>query len=34
MAAADDWVNYVRQYAPCSVFLAAHPVIPREVVGS
>jgi len=32
-AAADDWVNYVRQYAPCSVFLAAHPVIPREVVA-
>jgi hypothetical protein len=30
-ATADDWLSYVRRNAPCSVFLAAHPVIPREV---
>jgi hypothetical protein len=33
-AAADEWVNYVRHHAPCSVFLAAHPVIQREVVAT
>ncbi len=27
-----DWVHYVLQNAPCSVFLASHPVIPKEVV--
>jgi hypothetical protein len=34
-SAADpnDWMTHVRQHAPCSVFLAAHPVIPREVVA-
>ena len=30
VAAADDWINYVRQHAPCSVFLAAHPAIPAR----
>jgi hypothetical protein len=30
---SSDWINYVRQHAPCSVFLAAHPEIPREVVA-
>lgn len=29
-----NWLNYVRQNAPCSVFLAAHPVIPREAVAT
>jgi nucleotide-binding universal stress UspA family protein len=28
----DRLASYVRQYAPCSVFLAAHPEIPRELV--
>jgi hypothetical protein len=28
-----DWLSYVRQHSPCSVFLAAHPVVPRETVG-
>jgi nucleotide-binding universal stress UspA family protein len=31
--AVDDWVTYVLQHAPCSVFIAAHPAIPREVVA-
>jgi amino acid transporter len=26
-----DWAYYVLQNAPCSVFLASHPVIPKEV---
>jgi nucleotide-binding universal stress UspA family protein len=30
---ADDWMAYVVQHAPCSVFIAIHPTIPREVVG-
>jgi amino acid transporter/nucleotide-binding universal stress UspA family protein len=29
----DDWMAYVVQHAPCSVFIAIHPTIPREVVG-
>jgi hypothetical protein len=29
---SQDWAQYVRQNSPCSVFLAAHPLIPREVV--
>ena len=33
-ASSDDWLNHVRQNAPCSIFLAAHPVIPREVVAT
>jgi hypothetical protein len=28
-----DWVHYVLQNAPCSVFLASHPVIPKELVS-
>jgi hypothetical protein len=32
-AAADDWRNYVLQNAACGVFIAAHPAIPREIVG-
>jgi hypothetical protein len=28
-----QWLNYVRQHSPCAVFLAGHPVIPREAVG-
>jgi len=28
-----DWAYYVLQNAPCSVFLASHPVIPKEVVA-
>ncbi len=32
-AAADDCLSYVLHHAPCSVFLAVHPAIPREVVG-
>ena len=30
----DDWINYVRQYAPCNVLLAAHPVIPARGRGN
>ena len=26
-----DWAYYVLQNAPCSVFLASHPVVPKEV---
>jgi hypothetical protein len=32
-AAAEDWMSFVLQHAPCSVFIAVHPTIPREVVG-
>ncbi|HVT29510.1 MAG TPA: universal stress protein, partial [Lacipirellulaceae bacterium] len=28
-----DWMSYVVSHAPCSVFIAVHPTIPREVVG-
>jgi nucleotide-binding universal stress UspA family protein len=28
-----DWPVYVLQHAPCSVFIAVHPAIPREAVG-
>jgi amino acid transporter/nucleotide-binding universal stress UspA family protein len=28
-----DWVRYVLQNSPCSVFLASHPMIPKEVVS-
>ncbi len=30
---AGEWVRTVLQNAPCSVFLASHPVIPREVMS-
>src|SRR5262249_28708787 len=30
---ADDWAYFVLQNAPCSVFLASHPVVPKEVVA-
>ncbi len=30
---AGKWVSEVFRLAPCSVFLASHPVIPKEVVG-
>jgi nucleotide-binding universal stress UspA family protein len=30
-AVESDWAYYVLQNAPCSVFLASHPVIPKEV---
>ena len=29
----DDWLSYVVTHAPCSVFIAVHPAIPREVVA-
>jgi hypothetical protein len=29
----DTWTRYVVQHAPCSVFCAAHPAIPREIVA-
>ena len=32
-ADADDWMSYVVTHAACSVFIAVHPAIPREVVG-
>jgi hypothetical protein len=32
-AAPDDWMSFVVHHAPCSVFIAVHPTIPREVVG-
>jgi hypothetical protein len=28
-----DWPVYILQHAPCSVFIAVHPAIPREAVG-
>ncbi len=28
-----NWMTYVVHHAPCGVFLAVHPAIPREVVG-
>lgn len=28
-----DWLTYVVHHAPCGVFLAMHPLIPRNVVG-
>jgi amino acid transporter/nucleotide-binding universal stress UspA family protein len=31
--ADEDWMSYVVHHAPCSVFIAVHPAIPREVVG-
>ena len=30
---AEDWMSYVVTHAPCSVFVAIHPKIPREIVG-
>jgi hypothetical protein len=30
---ADDWMSFVVHHAPCSVFIALHPTIPREIVG-
>ncbi len=30
---AGKWVSEVFRQAPCSVFLASHPVIPKEIVG-
>jgi amino acid transporter len=32
-AEGEHWADYVRQNAPCNVFFAAHPVIPREVLA-
>jgi hypothetical protein len=29
----EGWMSYVVQHAPCPVFIAVHPSIPREVVG-
>jgi nucleotide-binding universal stress UspA family protein len=31
---AEKWIEEVRQNAPCNVFLAAHALIPREVLAS
>jgi amino acid transporter len=31
---AEKWIDEVRQNAPCNVFLAAHALIPREVLAS
>ena len=28
-----DWAFYVQQHSPCSVFLASHPNVPKEVVS-
>jgi hypothetical protein len=28
-----DWMSYVVHHAPCNVFIAVHPKVPREVVG-
>jgi hypothetical protein len=30
---ADDWPDYILRHAPCSVFIAVHPAIPRQAVG-
>jgi hypothetical protein len=32
-SAIEDWMRYVLQNATCGVFIAAHPAIPREIVG-
>jgi nucleotide-binding universal stress UspA family protein len=32
-AASNDWMSFVVHHASCSVFVAIHPTIPREVVG-
>jgi hypothetical protein len=32
-AAAADWPVYILLHARCSVFIAVHPMIPREIVG-
>jgi nucleotide-binding universal stress UspA family protein len=29
----DEWMRYIIRHASCSVFIAIHPAIPREVVG-
>ncbi len=31
---AEDWMSYVLANAPCGVFIAVHPSIPREVVDN
>ncbi|HEX5470511.1 MAG TPA: hypothetical protein VFW73_01430, partial [Lacipirellulaceae bacterium] len=31
--AEENWMQYVVTHASCSVFIAVHPTIPREVVG-
>ena len=33
LAAAADWPIYILHHARCSVFIAVHPTIPREIVG-
>jgi hypothetical protein len=33
-AEAEKWIEHVRQNAPCNVFLAAHAIIPREVLAT
>ena len=30
--AENDWADYVMRHSPCSVFLASHPTLPKEVV--
>ncbi len=30
---SEDWMSYLVAHAPCGVFIAVHPAIPREVVG-
>jgi Amino acid permease len=32
-AGTDNWLSYIIAHAPCGVFIAVHPSIPREVVG-
>jgi amino acid transporter/nucleotide-binding universal stress UspA family protein len=32
-AAPTEWATYVLQHAPCSVFLASHPVIPEDMAS-
>ena len=33
LATDSNWLSYVAQHAPCSVFTAIHPAIPRVVVA-
>jgi amino acid transporter len=32
-SAPDDWLTFVLHHAPCSMFIAVHPTVPREIVA-
>ena len=31
--AENDWADFVMRHSPCSVFLASHPTLPKQVVA-